>query len=241
MPAKKAADNKTSSHPFFAFIKRLFLILFIGHLVYIVLLKWINPPITLTQASALMRGEGLTRDYIAFSDMSQYAALAVIAAEDQQFADHNGFDWKSIEKAVAYNKRKPNRIRGASTLSQQTAKNVFLWQGRSWIRKGLEVYFTAMIELIWGKERILEMYLNVVEMGEGVYGIEAASITYFNKHASKLTRSEAAQIAAALPNPKKYTVKPKSRYVSRRAQWVMRQMRNLEGDKDIEAIIQHRN
>lgn len=238
------ADNATENRSWFSNIirtcKRIFLILFFGQLLYIVLLKWINPPITFTQIGSVLRGEGLKRDYVDISAIHSNAGLAVIAAEDQRFADHAGFDWKSIEKAVAYNKRKPNRVRGASTLSQQTAKNVFLWQGRSWIRKGLEVYFTAMIELAWGKKRILEVYLNVAEMGKGVYGIEAASNTYFNKKASKLTRNEAAQIAAALPNPKKYSVVPKSRYVARRSQWVLRQMRNLEGDAEIEAIIDSR-
>lgn len=240
MCADNANENKSWFSNLIRTCKRIFLILFFGQLLYIVLLKWINPPITLTQIGSVLRGEGLKRDYVDISAIHSNAGLAVIAAEDQRFADHAGFDWKSIEKAVAYNKRKPNRMRGASTLSQQTAKNVFLWQGRSWIRKGLEVYFTGMIELVWGKKRILEVYLNVAEMGKGVYGIEAASQTYFNKKASKLTRNEAAQIAAALPNPKKYTIIPKSRYVARRSQWVLRQMRNLEGDAEIEAIIDSR-
>src|SRR6185436_2769288 len=153
-------------------------------------------------------GDGLKRDYISRKKISDNARLAVIAAEDQLFPDHSGFDWKSIKKAMAYNKRKPNRIHGASTISQQVAKNVFLWQGRSKFRKGLEAYFTFMIELIWGKKRILEVYLNVIEMGRGIYGIEAASQSYFNKPAASLTRAEAACITACLPNPKKYSVKP---------------------------------
>lgn len=166
------------------------------------------------------------------------AKLAVIASEDQLFADHNGFDWKSIEKAMAYNKKKPDRIRGASTISQQVAKNVFLWQSKSWIRKGLELYFTFMIELVWGKKRILEMYLNIAETGKGIFGIEAAALHNFKKPALKLTRRESAMIAACLPNPKRYTVKPVSRYVSARYPWVMRQMNNLERDPDIQRIIQ---
>lgn len=137
---------------------------------------------------------------------------------------------------MKYNERKPGRIRGASTISQQVAKNVFLWQGRSWIRKGLEVYFTFMIELIWGKKRILELYLNVVEMGEGVFGIEMAARKYFNKSAKSLTKQEAAMIAACLPNPKRYTVKPLSSYVSSRSQFVMRQMINLQTDPDIQKL-----
>lgn len=136
-----------------------------------------------------------------------------------------------------YNKRKPNRIRGASTISQQVAKNVFLWQGRSWLRKGLEVYFTFMIEVFWGKERILEVYLNTIEMGDGIFGIEAAARNYFGKSAKNLSRREAAMIAACLPNPKRYKVKPLSGYVALRSQWVLQQMSFLEPDPDIQEII----
>ena len=221
-------------------IKRTFLILFIAQFVYIILLKWINPPITITQFTNWISGNGLKRDYVSFSDISYNARLAVIASEDQIFPDHEGFDWKSIEKAMKYNKRKPGRrygIKGGSTISQQVAKNVFLWQGRDWIRKGLEAYFTKMIEWIWGKKRILEVYLNVIEMGKGVFGIEAASQQYFKKTAKKITRREAAMIAAGLPNPKKYTVKPTSPYVSVKSGWIMRQMAVLERDVDVRKII----
>ena len=190
----------------------------------------------MTQLVSWVSGHGLKRDYVGSSSMSPNAKLAVIAAEDQLFPDHSGFDWKSIKKAMKYNERKPGRIRGASTISQQVAKNVFLWQGRSWIRQGLEVYFTFMIELIWGKKRILELYLNVVEMGEGVFGIEMAARKYFNKSAKSLTKQEAAMIAACLPNPKRYTVKPLSSYVSSRSQFVMRQMSNLQTDPDIQRL-----
>jgi monofunctional glycosyltransferase len=219
------------------FIKRLVITLFILQLVYIVILKWVNPPITLTQLGSVFSGYGLKRDYIPYKEMPAGAKLAVIAGEDQLFADHKGFDWKSIEKAMAYNKKKPNRVRGASTISQQVAKNVFLWQGRSWFRKGLEIYFTFMIELIWGKKRILEMYLNVSEMGEGVFGIEAAAQKHFKKSASKLTRSQAAMIAACLPNPKKYTIKPMSKRVASRYPWILKQMNHLAGDSDIRKIV----
>jgi monofunctional biosynthetic peptidoglycan transglycosylase len=218
-------------------VKRVFLFLLIFHLLYILLLKWVDPPVTITQLISLVKGEGLKRDYINGKSISYNAKLAVIASEDQLFPDHNGFDWKSIKKAMAYNEKKPNRIRGGSTISQQAAKNIFLWQGRSWIRKGLEVYFTFMIETIWGKKRILELYLNVIEMGKGIYGIEAASQSYFNKSAKNLTRSEAAMIAACLPNPKKYSVKPLSGYIAKRYPWVLRQMNNLEEDPDIQNII----
>lgn len=218
-------------------LKKIFLFLFILQFVYIILLKWIDPPFTLTQIGSLLSGDGLKRDYVNYTEISANAKLAVISSEDQLFADHNGFDWKSIEKAMAYNKRKPNRIRGASTISQQTAKNVFLWQGRGWVRKGLETYFTFMIELIWGKKRILEMYLNVIETGKGIYGIEAASRNYFKKSALKLGIYESAMIAACLPNPKRFPVKPMSRYVSMRHPVIVRQMNNLRDDEDIVKII----
>lgn len=168
--------------------------------------------------------------------MSPFAKLAVISSEDQLFPDHDGFDWKSIKKAMRYNEKKPGRIRGASTISQQVAKNVFLWQGRSWIRKGFEVYFTFMIETFWPKERILEMYLNVIETGEGIFGIEAAAQSYFKKPASALSRQEAALIAACLPNPKRYKAAPASAYILSRATFIQRQMRNLETDPDIRIL-----
>ena len=219
------------------FLKRLFVILFVAQLIYIILLKWINPPITLTQFSSWISGNGLKRDYVSWDEISYNMRLAVISSEDQLFPDHSGFDWKSIEKAIKYNERKPNRVKGASTISQQVAKNVFLWQGRDWIRKGLEVYFTKMIEWIWGKKRILHVYLNVIEMGKGIFGAEAAAQSYFKKPASKLNRRQSAMIAACLPNPKKYSVKPLSNYVAKRSGWVTRQMNFIESDVDIQKII----
>ncbi len=191
----------------------------------------------MTQFNSWITGHGLKRDYVSRNAISPYLRLAVISSEDQLFPDHHGFDWKSIKKAMAYNKRKPGRIRGASTISQQVAKNVFLWQGRGWIRKGLETYFTFMIELIWGKKRILEMYLNVIEMGDGIFGAEAAARKYFNKPAKNLTRQEAAMIAACLPSPRRWKVKPLSGYVAIRSGWVMRQMGFLQPDPDVQRII----
>jgi len=217
-------------------IKRILLILFIAQFVYIILLKWIDPPVTLTQLGSWITGHGLKRDYVSRKEISPNARLAVIASEDQLFPDHNGFDFKSIEKAMKHN-QKSKSLRGASTISQQVAKNVFLWQGRSWIRKGLEVYFTFMIELVWGKKRILQVYINVAEMGEGVFGIEAAAQKYFNKPALNLSRQEAAMIAACLPNPVKYKVKPASSYVLYRSGWIMRQMNNLDDDADVREIV----
>lgn len=217
--------------------KRIFLWLFIFQFVCIILFRWINPPITMTQLVSWVSGHGLKRDYVDYSEMSSHAKLAVISSEDQLFPDHNGFDWKSIKKAMKYNEKKPGRIRGASTISQQVAKNVFLWQGRSWVRKGLETYFTFMIETFWSKERILEMYLNVAETGDGIFGIEAAAQSYFNKPAKNLSRQEAAMIAACLPSPKRYKVKPASAYVLSRASFIQRQMNNLESDPDIQNVI----
>jgi monofunctional biosynthetic peptidoglycan transglycosylase len=202
-----------------------------------VLLKFVDAPITITQINSIINRDGFNRSHVNLNEISIHGKLAVIASEDQLFPDHNGFDIKSIKKALAYNKRKPGRVRGASTISQQVAKNVFLWQGRSWVRKGLEVYFTFMIELIWGKKRILEMYLNEAEMGKGIFGIEAASQKYFNHSAKKLTKVESAMIASSLPNPIRYTVKPPSRYVSRKYPWVKRQMNNLVTDPDVQQII----
>jgi monofunctional biosynthetic peptidoglycan transglycosylase len=202
-----AVKKKGLGRRVWTFVKRLFLILFILQLFYIFLLKWVDPPVTLTQLGSWISGNGLRRDYVDMEKISPNARLAMICAEDQLFPDHSGFDWRSIQKAMEYNQKKPNRIKGASTISQQVAKNVFLWQGRSWFRKGLEAYFTFMIELIWGKKRILEVYLNVTEMGPGIFGIEKAAQVYFNRPASKLTRQQAAMIASCMPNPRKYTGK----------------------------------
>ena len=221
----------------FRLIKKIIIGIFISHLIYLVLLKFVDAPITITQITSIIEGNGFKRTHVTLNEISTSGKLAVIASEDQLFPDHNGFDIKSIKKALAYNKRKPGRVRGASTISQQVAKNVFLWQGRSWIRKGLEVYFTFMIELIWGKKRILEVYLNEAEMGKGIFGIEAASQHYFKHSARKLTKVEAAMIASSLPNPVRFTVKPTSRYVSRKYPWVMRQMNNLGADPDVQQII----
>jgi monofunctional glycosyltransferase len=219
--------------------KKVLLFLVMAQFLYILLLKWVYPPITVTQIVSLVSGDGLKRDYVSWTEISANAKLAVMASEDQLFPMHNGFDWKSIEKAMSENnnKKKKARMRGASTISQQVAKNVFLWQGRSWMRKGLEVYFTFMIELIWGKQRILEMYLNVSEMGKGIFGIEAASQQFFKKPAKKMTITEAAMIAASLPNPKRLTVKPLSNYINKRYPWVIQQMGFLRDDADIKLLL----
>ena len=231
----KSSRKKRNPSSLWKRIRRIFFLIFLVQLFYIIILKWVNPPVTITQLVSWVSGHGFKRDYVSRKNISSHAKLAVISAEDQLFPDHNGFDWKSIRKARKYNAKKPGRIRGASTISQQVAKNVFLWQGRSWIRKGLEVYFTFMIEVFWGKKRILEMYLNQVEMGEGIFGIEMASQTYFNKPAKNLTQREAALIAACLPNPKRYKIN--GSYVSVRAGNIMRQMNNLLTDPDVRRVI----
>lgn len=173
-------------------------------------------------------------DWVPMDEISPYMALAVMAAEDQKFPEHWGFDVSAIESALVHNQRNQNRIRGASTLSQQTAKNLFLWDGRSWVRKGLEVGLTAGIELVWTKRRILTVYLNIAEFGDGIFGVEAAARHFFNKPASKLGASEAALLAAVLPNPLRFKVNAPSGYVISRQQWILRQMRQLGGKEFIQ-------
>lgn len=169
-------------------------------------------------------------DWVSMDEISPWMGLAVIAAEDQKFPDHWGFDVSAIEKALAHNERNENRIRGASTLSQQTAKNLFLWDGRSWVRKGLEAGLTLGMETVWSKKRILTVYLNVAEFGDGIFGVEAAAQRYFNKPASRLSMSEAALLAAVLPNPLRFKANAPSGYVRSRQAWIMRQMRQLGGE-----------
>ncbi|WP_336218163.1 monofunctional biosynthetic peptidoglycan transglycosylase [Citrobacter amalonaticus] len=169
-------------------------------------------------------------DWVSMDEISPWMGLAVIAAEDQTFPDHWGFDVAAIEKALSHNERNENRIRGASTLSQQTVKNLFLWDGRSWFRKGLEAGLTVGVETVWSKKRILTVYLNIAEFGDGVFGVEAAAQRYFGKPASRLTQSEAALLAAVLPNPLRYKAAAPSGYVRSRQAWILRQMRQLGGE-----------
>ncbi|WP_237386566.1 monofunctional biosynthetic peptidoglycan transglycosylase [Xenorhabdus sp. Sc-CR9] len=168
--------------------------------------------------------------WIAQHQISPYMALAVIAAEDQKFPKHWGFDFDAIETAIAHNKKYQRRIRGASTISQQTAKNLFLWEGRSWVRKGLEAGLTSILELFWSKKRILTVYLNIVEFGNGIFGVEAAAQHYFGKPARRLTASEAALLAAVLPNPHRYKVNAPSAYVLQRQKWILWQMKLMGGE-----------
>ena len=174
-------------------------------------------------------------DWVGMDEITPWMGLAVIAAEDQKFPDHWGFDVPAIEKALAHNERNENRIRGASTLSQQTAKNLFLWDGRSWLRKGLEVGLTVGIETVWSKKRILTVYLNIAEFGDGIFGVEAAAQRYFHKPASRLTPAEAALLAAVLPNPIRFRADAPSGYVHSRQAWILRQMRQLGGEGFMQA------
>lgn len=169
-------------------------------------------------------------DWVSMDEISPWMGLAVIAAEDQTFPDHWGFDVAAIEKALSHNERHDSRIRGASTLSQQTVKNLFLWDGRSWLRKGLEAGLTVGVETVWSKKRILTVYLNIAEFGDGVFGVEAAAQRYFGKPASRLTQSEAALLAAVLPNPLRFKAAAPSGYVRSRQAWILRQMRQLGGE-----------
>ena len=211
------------------FIKKLFYTIAIISIFSIIWGRFFNPIITITQIEGLVKYQKLDRDYISFDEMGRNVKKAVIASEDQNFYRHNGFDFQAIQKAFADN-QKGKKLKGGSTISQQTAKNVFLWNGRSYVRKGLEAIFTFIIEKVWNKDIILERYLNSIEMGQGVFGVEAASHYYFGKSAADLTKSEAAWIAVCLPNPKKYDPKNPSSYLSRKHSWVMRQMNyvNLE-------------
>ena len=237
--AKKT--NKSGGRKFLKYIFRVILVLFVSSLLYVVVCKWLEPPITMTQMGAVFGGYGLKRDYVPYDQISRNVKLAAMASEDQLFPEHGGFDKKALEKSInGPKKKKREKGSAASTISQQTAKNVFLWQGSGvgrYIRKGFEFPYTKLIEWTWGKRRIMEVYLNVIEMGPGIFGIEAAAQAYFHKHAKDLSRQEAAMIIACLPNPKKFTVKPMSRRVQWRYPQILQQMDNLEGDDDVEAII----
>jgi monofunctional biosynthetic peptidoglycan transglycosylase len=166
----------------------------------------------------------LKHDWVSLDEISKNLPLAVVCSEDQNFMNHSGFDIAAIERSVDAAKRGAKRVKGASTISQQTAKNVFLWPGRSWIRKGFEVYFTVLIEFVWGKERIMEVYLNSIEMGNGIYGAEAAAQFYWHTAAKNLSKTQAAALAAVLPNPRKYSANPPGPYVQERIGWIVGQM-----------------
>jgi monofunctional biosynthetic peptidoglycan transglycosylase len=190
------------------------------------LLGFVEPPVTWVMVEQANEQDGIERTVTDWSAISRNLPLAVMASEDQRFMFHSGFSWEAMRKAMERNK-KGRRIRGGSTISQQTAKNVFLWPGRTYLRKGLEAWFTVLIELLWTKERILEVYLNVAEMGKGVFGAEAAAQHCFDRPAARLTAAQAALITATLPAPRRFSCTSPSGYIRGRQQWVLRQMRNI--------------
>lgn len=198
----------------------------------VIIFKWVPIPITPLMITRVIENkiEGndavLSHDWVPLEDISPNLQKAVIASEDGNFLKHHGFDFAAMQKAFK-NNQKGKKLKGGSTISQQTAKNVFLWQGRSYLRKGLEAYFTVLIELIWGKERIMEVYLNSIEMGNGVYGAQEAARVWYRTSADKLTKREAAGIAAILPNPRKYKASNSSAYIERRKDRIMRNMRHI--------------
>ncbi len=192
----------------------------------VLIFKWVPLPFTPLMAIRYFEHpeEEIKHDWVSIEEISKNLQLAVICSEDQNFESHSGFDIEAIQKAIENNK-KGKRVRGASTISQQTAKNAFLWPGRNYVRKGLEAYFTFLIELLWSKERILEVYLNSIEMGKGVYGAQAAAKSWFGKDAVNLSPNEAAAIAAILPNPREYSANPASNYIGQRKSWITQQMK----------------
>jgi monofunctional biosynthetic peptidoglycan transglycosylase len=205
-------------------------------------LRWIDPPTSAMMVEARLqarlaheRGYHCHYLWVPLERISAHAALAVIASEDQQFPFHAGFDLQSIREAVRANAR-GKHLRGASTISQQVAKNLFLWSGRSYLRKGLEAWFTVLIEAFWPKERILEVYLNIAQFGPGIYGVEAAARAFFHEPAAKLSRSEAALLAAVLPNPRLLHADRPSAYVASRRDWILGQMHDLGGDAYLHAV-----
>jgi len=208
----------------------------------VVLLRWLHPLTSAFMLEAQLEAwrdqdHGYSGDYqwVSLEQISPHAAIAVIASEDQQFPFHAGFDFNSIREAVRASER-GKRLRGASTISQQVAKNLFLWSGHSFVRKGLEAYFTVLIEACWPKERILEMYLNVAQFGDGIYGVQAAARRFWHKPARRLSSQEAALLAAVLPNPLRYHADRPSRWLLQRRDWILGQMRGLGGDAYLRAV-----
>jgi len=227
--------RKKRKNRWFLLIVKFIVALFLLQILTVVVLRWvpvyITPLVVIRGVEKLRSGEqvGYYKTWKSWDQISEHVKVSVLCAEDQNFLKHYGFDLGAIEKAIDYNKKQEargtTRRRGASTISQQTAKNVFLWPGRSWIRKGLEVYYTFLIETIWGKKRILEVYLNVAELGDGIYGVEAAAGQYWKTSAAKLSREQSALIACVLPSPRKYSATRPGPYIQKRKNWTLQQMR----------------
>jgi monofunctional biosynthetic peptidoglycan transglycosylase len=233
---KRATSRKKPKSPLFkkitTIVTKVFLWFLMVTVLWVLVYRFVNPPITLLMIQRNLERSSddkpfkMEKKWVDFEDISDNMKRAAVSAEDQLFLKHIGFDLKAIEKAFASNKS-GKKIKGGSTISQQTAKNVFLWPGRSWIRKGFEAYFTLLIEMLWSKERILEVYLNVIEMGDGIYGAEAAAQSYFSKSCTKLSRAQAALIAACFPNPRRWTPKKATQYIRHRQFLILKNMRRL--------------
>lgn len=230
---KTKSKNKSFVSRLGRLFRNLVLLFFATSIGWVILARfvpvYVTPLMFIRSVEALAAGEvpRNSKDWVSMDKISRNMVQAVVASEDNLFMQHHGFSVNDIEKAIKHNK-KGKRIRGGSTISQQTAKNVFLWPKRSYLRKGLEAYFTVLIELFWSKERIMEVYLNVIEMGDGIYGVQAASQTYFNKDALQLSKSQSALIAACLPNPRKYIVSNPSSYIQRRKSRIVSLMGKIE-------------
>jgi len=218
----------------FKYLLKLILIGFFGTTIFWVLLyRFVNPPITLLMIDRGFERKSAGKDWkidktwVPFDQMSINIKKAAVAAEDQLFLEHHGFDLRAIELAIEKNQNNKKRLVGGSTISQQTAKNVFLWPGRSYVRKAFEAYFTLLIETLWSKERIMEVYLNLIEMGDGIYGIEAASQDYFERPAFELTKKQASLIAGVFPNPRKWSPAKPTKYIRHRSYLIMKNMARL--------------
>lgn len=225
-------ENRSSfRHRVLKSITKTLFALFITTVLWVVLYRFVPVPGTpLMLIRKISGGTPINHTWVPLEKISSNMPIAVVAAEDAYFIEHNGFDWEQIEKAYSENE-KGKRLRGASTISQQTAKNVFLWPGRSWVRKGLEAYFTVLIEFFWSKERIMEVYLNCIETGEGLYGVAAVAKENFKKTPDKLTQRECALIAATLPNPLKYSSKKPSKFITKRQNAILKEMKFISNSK----------
>ena len=234
--ARKAArkPNKARSAPRRSLLRTLLILLFLVGVVLpvgaVIAYRFIPPPMTSLMVLRFVEGRGMDYRWRGLDDISPTLAQAAIAAEDARFCSHHGFEFAAMQKALEHNEKRPGKLRGGSTISQQTAKNAFLWPARDYVRKGLEAYFTVLTEALWGKRRIMEVYLNIVEWGSGVYGAEAASQVYFGHSAKRLSTSEAAHLVAILPSPLKWKAVNSGRYVQRRAGTVAERVGTVRND-----------
>ena len=216
------ANARSPSRPggFWGLFRRLLMVMLVlallGPPLAVVIYRFVPVPITILMIEREFQGHGLDHRWVSIERISPAMVRSVIASEDAQFCVHHGFDFHAIDKAIKHNEQRPNKVRGGSTISQQTAKNVFLWPERSWVRKGLEAWYTVLIETVWGKRRIMEAYLNTVELGSGIYGVEAASQHYFHESAAHLTPEQASRLAAILPSPLKWKAVDPGSYVRKR-------------------------